>query len=52
MLLAKRLISNDPDILIQEIARRTGYGDNAQYFSIAFKKYTGLSPSEFRKQLL
>lgn len=52
MLLAKRLISNNPDILIQEIARKTGYGDNAQYFSIAFKKYTGLSPSDYRKQLL
>jgi YesN/AraC family two-component response regulator len=52
MLLAKRLISNNPDILVQEIARKTGYGDNAQYFSIAFKKYTGLSPSDYRKKLL
>ena len=52
MLLAKRLMSANPDILIQEIAQKTGYGENAQYFSIAFKKYTGLSPSEYKKQLL
>lgn len=52
MLLAKRLMINDPDIFIQELARKTGYGDNAQYFSITFKKFTGLSPTEYRKQLL
>ncbi len=51
MLLAARMIKNDPEILVQEVAQHTGYGDNAQYFSIAFKKYTGYSPSEYRKKL-
>ena len=51
MLLALRLMRQNPDVLIQEVAQRTGYGDNAQYFSIAFKKYTGLTPSEYRKKL-
>ena len=50
MLLASRLLRNNADILVQEVAQRTGYGDNAQYFSIAFKKYTGLTPSEYRKK--
>lgn len=34
---------------IAEIADIVGY-DNALYFSKLFKKYTGLSPSEYRKQ--
>ena len=51
MLLAKRLLSNDPDMLISQIAQKTGYCDNAQYFSIAFKKFTGFTPSEFRKNI-
>lgn len=52
MQLAERLLRARPDILVQELADRTGYGSNAQYFSIAFKKYTGLTPSEYRRQLL
>ena len=51
MLLAMRLMLRLPDAMIQTIAARTGFGDNAQYFSIVFKKYTGLTPSEFRKKL-
>ncbi len=34
---------------ITEIAAITGY-DNPLYFSRLFKKQTGLSPSEYRKQ--
>ena len=34
---------------ITEIASITGY-DNPLYFSRLFKKQTGLSPSEYRKQ--
>lgn len=52
MLLAMRLMLHDPDIKIQTIAQETGFGDNAQYFSIAFKKYTGYTPTEYRKRLL
>ncbi len=43
---AKELLA-DPRINISEIAGRVGYNDS-NYFGKAFKKYTGLSPSEFR----
>jgi len=33
-----------------DIAYRVGYND-PHYFSSAFKKYTGFSPTEFRSQL-
>lgn len=32
-----------------EVAEKVGYG-NPQYFSVSFKKYTGYSPVEFKKQ--
>ncbi|MEW9667294.1 response regulator [Ammoniphilus sp. 3BR4] len=32
-----------------EVAEKVGYG-NPQYFSVSFKKYTGYSPLEFKKQ--
>jgi len=44
---AKRLLE-DPYIKIYEIAEKLGYSNNA-YFSSAFQKYTGMTPSEFRK---
>ena len=51
MLLAMRLMLHDPDVLIQTVARETGFGSNAQYFSIAFKKYTGYTPTDYRRML-
>ncbi|MGN1018815.1 MAG: response regulator [Aristaeellaceae bacterium] len=51
MLLAMRLMLHDPDILIQTVARETGFGNSAQYFSIAFKKYTGYTPTDYRRML-
>ncbi len=41
----------DPGQKVAEVAEAVGYGD-ANYFSIAFKKNTGLTPSEFRKRYL
>ncbi|MCR4588155.1 MAG: response regulator [Lachnospiraceae bacterium] len=38
----------DPAIQIQDIAARVGFTDT-NYFSKAFRKYTGLTPSEYRK---
>ena len=43
---AKKLLEN-PNIKIVEIARMVGYPD-PYYFSNCFKKYTGLSPREYR----
>lgn len=51
MLTAMRLMMHHPDMMIQEIARETGFGSNSQYFSIAFKKYSGYTPTEYRKLL-
>lgn len=35
---------------IQEVAEQVGYGKNPLYFSKVFKKYTGLTPNEYRSQ--
>ena len=45
---AKSLLDN-PSVQISAVADRLGYYD-ANYFSAFFKKQTGLSPSEYRKQ--
>ncbi len=41
----------DPEQKVSEIAEAVGYSDT-NYFSIAFKKNVGLTPSEFRKRYL
>ncbi|TMV19200.1 response regulator [Paenibacillus thermoaerophilus] len=41
----------NPDIKIFELAERFGFGDNPQYFSQVFKKVSGLTPSEYMRQL-
>lgn len=43
---AKELMANT-NLKIYEISSRVGY-DNAAYFSAAFKRYTGVSPSEYQ----
>jgi len=47
LLEAKRLLINT-DVSISEIAYRLNFSDNS-YFTKFFKKYTGLTPEEFRK---
>ncbi|MNL85910.1 DNA-binding transcriptional regulator AraC [compost metagenome] len=44
----EQIIQSD-DIKISELAEKMGFGDNPQYFSKAFKKMTGYSPSEYKK---
>lgn len=51
ILLAQRLMQYQPEMLIQDLARLTGYAEDGQYFSKAFRKETGSSPSEYRKNL-
>lgn len=45
---AKELFLNY-DYKIYEVAEKTGFGDNTQYFSQVFKKYTGNTPSDYKK---
>ena len=47
MLHAKRLLQ-DVSLKFSEIAALTGY-ENENYFSKVFKKYEGITPTEFRK---
>lgn len=42
-------IEREEDLKIFELAEMLGFGDNPQYFSQVFKKYTGCTPSEYRK---
>ena len=44
---AKELL-RERDLKIQDISLRVGYSDT-NYFSKAFRNYTGLTPSEFRR---
>lgn len=37
------------DVKVFTIAEMIGFGDNPQYFSQVFKKFTGYSPSEYKK---
>jgi two-component system response regulator YesN len=46
---AKELIKSEKDYKIYEITELTGLEDNTQYFSQVFKKYTGYTPSEYKK---
>lgn len=47
---AKQLLS-DSQLKISDISSKTGYTDS-NYFAKAFKKYVGISPSEYREKML
>ena len=48
---AKLLIRSDPSLHSYEIAKKVGLGENPHYFSQLFRKYTGMTPKDYRKQL-
>ena len=45
---AKRLLS-DPNVSVTDIAMQLDYS-STQYFATTFKKYTGMTPSQFRSE--
>lgn len=49
MEMAKQLIIDGKKDRIYEVAEKVGYGSNSQYFSQVFKKYTGVSPLEYKE---
>ncbi|WP_158584614.1 response regulator [Lachnotalea sp. AF33-28] len=51
MLLAMQKLAYSPEEMILDVARATGFGDNSQYFSSTFKKFTGYTPSEYRRYM-
>ncbi|WP_416367192.1 helix-turn-helix transcriptional regulator [Paenibacillus sanfengchensis] len=42
-------IRRDGDVKVFELAEKYGFDGNAQYFSQVFKKWTGMTPTEYRK---
>ena len=49
--LAKELLERHPDMLLDDICGMCGYHDT-YYFSRVFKKCTGVSPGEYRAEML
>jgi len=52
MKIAIELIEKETDVKVFEIANQIGYGENPQYFSQVFKKHTGYTPSEYKRESL
>ena len=46
---AKRLLIEQPNIKVEEIAEQVGYNSKSS-FNTAFKKFTGSTPSAFREK--
>lgn len=48
---AKTLMREEPSLHSYEIAEKVGLGENPHYFSQLFRKYTGETPKNYRRQL-
>lgn len=48
---AKELMRVYHNTNIQDIAQEVGFGNNPRYFGQVFKKYTGMTPSEYMQKL-
>ncbi len=49
---AKVVIEQSASAKVYEIASKVGMGNNPQYFSQLFKRYTGMTPSEYKNQTM
>ena len=49
--IACKLLDENPQLKIYELAEKTGFGDNPRYFSQVFRKVMGVSPLDYRKTL-
>ncbi len=49
--MAKRLLVYNPDMKIANLTELVGYPQDGQYFSKAFRKVCGKTPSEYKEQL-
>lgn len=49
--IACELFKSNPEYRVYDVAEKTGFGGNTQYFSQVFKKVTGILPSDFLKTL-
>jgi two-component system, response regulator YesN len=47
---AIEMIETESDVKIFELAEKIGFGENSQYFSQVFKKQTGFTPSEYKRE--
>lgn len=47
---AIEMIEHESDVKIFELAEKIGFGENSQYFSQVFKKQTGFTPSEYKRE--
>lgn len=47
--MSKKIMLEQPDILLKEVAEKVGYNDQ-HYFSKIFKKETGMWPTEYRSR--
>ena len=48
---ACELFRENPQTHVYDVADKTGFGGNTQYFSQVFKRETGILPSEYQKSL-
>lgn len=49
---AKAMLENGKGYKVYEISKAVGFGDNPQYFSQIFRKFTGKSPSAYQRCFL
>lgn len=51
ILMAQRIFLYNPDIRISQVAELVGYSPDGQYFSKAFRKISGVTPTKYKAQI-